>query len=65
MRQIVKIIRKADVVKEKMEVLERETDYLLATLYQAMQEKNEKEKGNCIARLKELHNESRLLLDHI
>lgn len=57
MRELVKIFKKHDSQEERTRLLGLETDYLLSTLYQAMEEMNEKEKEKCIARLKEIQDE--------
>lgn len=57
MRQIIHIIRKDDLIKEKKEALHKETDYLLLTLYQAMNDKDAKEHKKCMDRLHEIQNE--------
>ena len=43
MRQVVHIIRKEDMEKEKIQTLKMELDYELATLFDAMTSNNEKE----------------------
>lgn len=55
MRQVVHIIRKTDVEKEKIQTLKLELDYQLATLFDAMNSENEKEKHEVIERLNEIH----------
>lgn len=55
MRQMVQIIRKADVEKEYIEVLKLELDYELASLYDAMQRENDSEMEVSKNRLTEIH----------
>lgn len=55
MRQVVHIIRKDDMEKEKIYTLKLELDYELATLFEAMTNQNEKEINDSKARLKEIH----------
>lgn len=57
MKQVVHIIRKADVEKEYVKVLHLELDYELATLFQAIQQKDEKEEVKSKNRLQEIHRE--------
>lgn len=57
MKQVVHVIRKADVEKEYVKVLRLELDYELATLFDAMQENNEKEEQKSKKRLAEIHRE--------
>lgn len=57
MRQMVQIIRKADVEKEYIEVLKLELDYELASLYDAMQRENDSEMEVSKNRLTEIHME--------
>lgn len=64
MRQVVKIIRKEN-DKDKIEVLKMETDYLLSTLHQAIEENDEKEKDKCIGRLSEIHEEIKKLKEQL
>lgn len=61
MRQLIKIIRKEDLIKEKINNLNLEIDYLLLSLFQAMQINDEDEKLKCKSRLGEIHNEMSLL----
>lgn len=56
-RKMTKIIRKADVIKERKKVLELEIDYELSSLYQAMQKEDENEVEKCKNRLKEIQEE--------
>ena len=55
MKQVVHIIRKYDMEKEKIQTLKLELDYQLATLYDAMQDGNEEEIKDAKMQLSELH----------
>ncbi|QUG40953.1 hypothetical protein KD050_16910 [Psychrobacillus sp. INOP01] len=55
MRQVVHIIRKEDLEKEKIRTLKMELDYELATLFDAMTSKNDKEISASKTRLAEIH----------
>lgn len=55
MRQVVHIVRKNDMEKEKIQTLKLELDYELATLFDAMTRQDEKEIMSSKAKLKELH----------
>ncbi|MEK3978226.1 hypothetical protein MKY37_03945 [Psychrobacillus sp. FSL K6-2836] len=55
MRQVVHIIRKEDLEKGKIQTLKMELDYELATLFDAMTSKNEKEISASKTRLAEIH----------
>lgn len=55
MRQVVHIIRKNDMEKEKIQTLKLELDYQLATLYDALNEQNEKEITEAKMQLTEIH----------
>ena len=57
MKQMIQIIRKADVEKEYINGLKLELDYELASLYDAIQQKNDKEMDVAKKRLKEIHAE--------
>lgn len=57
MKQVVHVIRKADVEKEYVKVLQLELDYELATLFDVMQENDKKEEQKCKKRLAEIHRE--------
>lgn len=57
MKQVVHIIRKADVEKEYIKLLNLELDYELATLYDALQQDDEKQKMKSKKRLMEIHRE--------
>ncbi|QCR31666.1 hypothetical protein [Lysinibacillus sp. SGAir0095] len=57
MKQMIKIIRKVDIEKQYEQVLRLELDYELASLYAAMQDKDEKEKEKSKKRLKEIQDE--------
>ncbi len=55
MKQMVQIIRKADVEKEYVNVLKLELDYELASLFDAMQQDNNHEVSKSKQRLQEIH----------
>lgn len=55
MRQVVHIIRKNDMEKEKIQTLKLELDYQLATLYDALNDQNEKEITEAKMELTEIH----------
>ncbi|ANU22782.1 hypothetical protein GPDM_05946 [Planococcus donghaensis MPA1U2] len=55
MKQMVQIIRKADVEKEYIHVLKLELDYELASLFDAMQQKDEHQMTKSKQRLHEIH----------
>ncbi len=57
MKQMIKIIRKVDIEKQYEQILRLELDYELASLYAAMQEKDEKEMEKSKTRLKEITDE--------
>ncbi|REB09631.1 hypothetical protein DVB69_02150 [Sporosarcina sp. BI001-red] len=57
MKQIVHVIRKADVEKEFLKVLNLELDYELATLHDALNEEDSKQIAKSKKRLTEIHNE--------
>lgn len=57
MKQVVHIIRKADVEKEYVKVLYLELDYELATLFDAIQQNDDKEQQKSKKRLAEIHRE--------
>ncbi|MDN4492376.1 hypothetical protein [Ureibacillus aquaedulcis] len=57
MKQMIKIIRKVDIEKQYEQVLRLELDYELASLYAAMQDKDEKEMDKSKKRLKEIQDE--------
>ncbi|WP_342559304.1 hypothetical protein [Metasolibacillus sp. FSL K6-0083] len=57
MKQMIKIIRKVDVEKQYEYILRLELDYELASLFEAMQVKNEKEMDQSKKRLKEIQEE--------
>ena len=54
MRQVVQIIRKHDMEKERIQTLKLELDYQLATLFDAMNSQNEKEIYESKRELKEI-----------
>jgi len=55
MKQMIQIIRKADVEKEYIHVLKLELDYELASLFDAMQQKDVREINKSKKRLEEIH----------
>ncbi len=57
MKQMIKIIRKVDIEKQYEHVLRLELDYELASLYVAMQDKDESEMEKSKKRLKEIQDE--------
>lgn len=57
MKQVVHVIRKADVEKEFLKVLNLELDYELATLHDALVEEDSKQVTKSKNRLAEIHNE--------
>ncbi|ANU17575.1 hypothetical protein BBI11_11315 [Planococcus maritimus] len=54
MKQMIQIIRKADVEKEYINTLKLELDYELATLYDAMQQNDGGQKDKSKKRLAEI-----------
>ncbi|MHC8516275.1 hypothetical protein [Sporosarcina sp. ITBMC105] len=57
MKQVVHIIRKAEIEKEYVKLLQLELDYELATLYDAMQQDDGKQIDKSKVRLTEIHSE--------
>ena len=57
MKQVVHVIRKADVEREYVKVLHLELDYELATLYYALQQDDEKQVMKSTNRLNQIHRE--------
>ncbi|MBD8031606.1 MULTISPECIES: hypothetical protein [Solibacillus] len=57
MKQMIKIIRKVDIEKQYEEILMLEMDYELATLYSAMNDKNQSEIEKSKKRLTEIQEE--------
>lgn len=55
MKQMIQIIRKAEVEKEYINALKLELDYELASLFDAMQQKDEMQSGKSKKRLQEIH----------
>ncbi|QHJ70840.1 hypothetical protein [Planococcus halotolerans] len=55
MKQMIQIIRKADVEKEYIHVLKLELDYELASLFDAMQQDDNREIDKSKKRLQEIH----------
>ncbi|MFC4712577.1 hypothetical protein [Planococcus dechangensis] len=54
MKQMIQVIRKADVEKEYVNTLKLELDYELATLYDAMQQNDDAQKMKSKKRLAEI-----------
>ena len=57
MKQMIKIIRKADIEKQYEYILRLELDYELASLYAALKDRNEVDIKKSKKRLKEIHEE--------
>ncbi|HSP22706.1 MAG TPA: hypothetical protein VLQ20_10335 [Planococcus sp. (in: firmicutes)] len=57
MKQMIQIIRKAEVEKEYINALKLELDYELASLFDAMQQKDELQSGKSKKRLQEIRAE--------
>lgn len=57
MKQVVQIVRKQDVEKKLILGLKLELDYELASLFDAIQQNNQKEIDKSKARLSEIHSE--------
>lgn len=57
MKQMVQIIRKADIEKEYIQVLRLELDYELSTLHEAIQQQDNRQKNKSTERLHEIHAE--------
>lgn len=57
MKQVVHIIRKAEIEKEYVKLLHLELDYELATLYDAVQDDDAKQVEKSKTRLTEIHGE--------
>ena len=57
MKQMIKIIRKADIEKQYEHILRLELDYELASLYAAMKDDNEVDMKKSKKRLLEIHEE--------
>lgn len=57
MKQVVHVIRKADVEKEYVKVLHLELDYELASLYDALQQEDEIQISKSTKRLHQIHRE--------
>lgn len=57
MRQVVKIIRKADLNKQYKEMLLKDLDYELSSLFLAMKKDDKAEIEKSKKRLKEIHEE--------
>lgn len=61
MKQVVHVIRKTDVEKEYVKMLNLELDYELATLYDAIQQEDEDQMLKSKKRLLEIHHELEVL----
>ncbi|WP_438316767.1 hypothetical protein [Sporosarcina sp. FA9] len=61
MKQIVHIIRKVDVEREYVKLLQLELDYELATLHDAIQQADGKQKMKSKRRLIEIYHELEML----
>jgi len=61
MKQVVHVIRKADVEKEYVKLLNLELDYELATLFDAVQADDQKQMMKSKHRLMEIHRELEIL----
>ena len=61
MKQVVHVIRKADVEKEYVKVLHLELDYELASLYDAIQQDDKKQIEKSTNRLHQIHREMETL----
>lgn len=57
MKQVVHIIRKAEIEKEYVKLLHLELDYELATLHDAVQENDSEQVEKSKTRLTEIHGE--------
>ncbi|MER2105430.1 MAG: hypothetical protein ABS949_00700 [Solibacillus sp.] len=57
MKQMIKIIRKADIEKQYEEILRLELDYELASLFAAMNERNATDMEKAKKRLAEIQSE--------
>ncbi|WP_040227910.1 hypothetical protein [Bhargavaea cecembensis] len=57
MKQVIHVIRKADVEKQYVNMLNLELDYELATLHDAISQSDEKQQEKSKQRLKEIHAE--------
>ncbi|PLR84061.1 hypothetical protein CVD25_12925 [Bacillus canaveralius] len=57
MKQLINSTRKKGVEKERTAVLKMEMDYELATLYDAIREKNETKKTECKKKLERIRQE--------
>ena len=57
MKQMIKIIRKADIEKQYEEILRLELDYELASLFAAMNERNAADMEKAKKRLSEIQSE--------
>lgn len=57
MKQVVHVIRKADVEKEYVRVLHLELDYELLTLFDALKDNDSKQETKSKKRLQQIHRE--------
>lgn len=57
MKQVVHVIRKADVEKEYVRVLHLELDYELLTLFDALKDNDSKQETKSKKRLRQIHRE--------
>lgn len=57
MKQVVHVIRKADVEKEYVRVLHLELDYELLTLFDALEDNDSKQEAKSKNRLQQIHRE--------
>ncbi|MFS0574395.1 hypothetical protein AB1K83_02040 [Sporosarcina sp. 179-K 3D1 HS] len=61
MKQVVHVIRKAEFEKEYVSMLNLELDYELATLFDAIEQNDEKQKRKSKQRLSDIHRELEML----
>ena len=61
MKQVVNSLKKKDIEKERKAVLRLELDYELATLFEAMNDNNEKQKKKSKEKLKKIREELMML----
>lgn len=61
MKQVVHVIRKAEFEKEYVSMLNLELDYELATLFDALEQNDEKQKKKSKQRLADIHRELEML----
>lgn len=65
MKQVVKIMRKTDVENQYARILQLELDYELASLFQAIEMRNELEMLKSKARLKEIQEELKAIRSYV